>query len=103
MTHACPACELAADTYLLILQYLKDKVLRAIGNFPKCTLVSDLHMAFNLQCIYDSIAKSCRHQAEVTKNHENEHVRSIRQGEAKHRKYKRLKLGGGQTYDCSCD
>jgi hypothetical protein len=37
------------------------------------------------------------------KDTENEHVRSIGQGEARHRKYKRLKLGGGQDYDRSCD
>jgi hypothetical protein len=30
-------------------------------------------------------------------------VRSIGQGEASRRKYKRLKLGGGQAYDCSSD
>jgi hypothetical protein len=42
-------------------------------------------------------------QAEVMQYHENEHVRSIRQGEARHRKYKRLKLGGGQSYDRSSD
>jgi hypothetical protein len=35
--------------------------------------------------------------------HENEHVRGIGQGEARHRKYKRLKLGGGQAYDRSND
>jgi hypothetical protein len=52
MTYACPACELAADTYLLKLQRLQNRIL-------------------------------CRKQ-----NHENEHVRSIRQGEARHRKYK---------------
>jgi hypothetical protein len=34
---------------------------------------------------------------------ENEHVRSIGQGEARHRKYKRLKLGSGQAYDRSSD
>jgi hypothetical protein len=28
-------------------------------------------------------------------------VRYIGQGEARHRKYKRLKLGGGHVYDCS--
>jgi hypothetical protein len=33
--------------------------------------------------------------------HENENVRYIGQGEAPHRKYKRLKLGGGHVYDCS--
>jgi hypothetical protein len=37
------------------------------------------------------------------KNHENEPVHVIGQGEARHRKYKRLKLGGGQAYDCSND
>jgi hypothetical protein len=34
-------------------------------------------------------------------NHENENVRYIGQGEAPHRKYKRLKLGGGHVYGCS--
>jgi hypothetical protein len=29
--------------------------------------------------------------------------RGIGQGEARHRKYKRLKLGGGQAYDRSSD
>jgi hypothetical protein len=37
----------------------------------------------------------------VKPNHENEDVRNIGQGEAPHRKYKRLKLGGGHVYDCS--
>jgi hypothetical protein len=40
-------------------------------------------------------------QAEVIQNHENKNVRYIGQGEAPHRKYKRLKLGGGYVYDCS--
>jgi hypothetical protein len=40
-------------------------------------------------------------QAEVILNHENENVRYIGQGKAPHRKYKRLKLGGGHVYDCS--
>jgi hypothetical protein len=36
--------------------------------------------------------------------HENNvNVRNIGQGEARHRKYKRLKLGGGQAYHCSND
>jgi hypothetical protein len=39
----------------------------------------------------------------VIQNHENENVRNIGQGEPRHRKYKRLKLGGGQAYDCSSD
>jgi hypothetical protein len=42
-------------------------------------------------------------QAEGTQNHENANVRYIVQGEPRHRKYKRLKLGGGQAYDRSRD
>jgi hypothetical protein len=53
--------------------------------------------------IADYITKLCRQQAEVVLNHDNENVRNIGQGEALHRKYKRLKLGGGQAYDRSSD
>jgi hypothetical protein len=42
-------------------------------------------------------------QAEVIQNHDNENVRNIGQGGARHRKYKGLKLGGGQAYDRSSD
>jgi hypothetical protein len=42
-------------------------------------------------------------QAEAIQNHENANVRNIGQGEAQHRKYERLKVGGGQTYDRSGD
>jgi hypothetical protein len=34
---------------------------------------------------------------DYTQNHENANVRNIGQGEARHRKFKRLKLGGGQA------
>jgi hypothetical protein len=34
-------------------------------------------------------------------NHDNENVRNIGQGEANHRKYKRLQLGGSQAYNRS--
>jgi hypothetical protein len=39
--------------------------------------------------------------SEVIQNDEN--VRYIGQGEAPHRKYKRLKLGGGHVYDSLSD
>jgi hypothetical protein len=42
-------------------------------------------------------------QSEVIQNHENENVCYIGQGEARRRKYKRLKLGGGHVYGCSSD
>jgi hypothetical protein len=53
--------------------------------------------------MYGSITKLCRTQAEVILNRVNPNVRGIGQGEARHRKYKRLKLGGGQAYDRSAD
>jgi hypothetical protein len=49
--------------------------------------------------VYDYITKLYRRQAEVVQNHQNIHFRCNGQGEA--RKYKRLKLGGGQAYDRS--
>jgi hypothetical protein len=36
-------------------------------------------------------------------NHKNEHVRGVGEVEAKHREYKRLKLGGGKAYDRSSE
>jgi hypothetical protein len=53
MTYACPAWELPADTYLLKLQRLQNKVLRTTGNFPRGTPVRDLHTVFNLPYVYD--------------------------------------------------
>jgi hypothetical protein len=49
------------------------------------------------------MTKLFRKQAEVIQNHENEYVCDIGEGEARHRKCKRLKLGGGQAYDRSSD
>jgi hypothetical protein len=47
------------------------------------------------------ITKLCRQQAEVMQNHENANVRNSEHGEARHRKYKRLKHAGCQAYDQS--
>jgi hypothetical protein len=99
MNYACPAWELVADTYFLKLRRLQNKVLHTNGNFPACTLVCDLHTAFNLLYVYEHITKLWMQQ-EVIQNRENEHVCSIGQGEARHRKYGRLKLGSDQAYDC---
>jgi hypothetical protein len=60
-------------------------------------------MAFSIPYIYNYITKLSRQQAVVIQNHKNVNVRIIGQGEARHRKYKRLKLGGGQAYDRSND
>jgi hypothetical protein len=103
MTYACPAWKLAADTYFLKLQRLQNKVLHTIENFPRCTPVRDLNTTFSLPYVYDYITKLCRQQTEVIQNHENEHISNIGQGEARYRKYKGLKLGGGLAYDYSSD
>jgi hypothetical protein len=103
MTYASPAWEFAADTQLMKLQRLQNKVLRTIGNYPRRTPVRDLHLAFQIPYVYDYITKLCRQQTEVILNHDNENVRTNGQGEARHRKYKWFKLGDGQAYDRSSD
>jgi hypothetical protein len=100
MTCACPAWEFAAESHLLKLQRLQNRVLRTTGNFPRRISVRDLHVAFQIPYVYDFIMKLCRQQAEIIKNHD-ENVRNIGQGEAGHRTNKRLKLAGGHAYDRS--
>jgi hypothetical protein len=63
--------------------------------------VPDLHKFFNIPYIYFYITKLCRQQAKIIQNHGNVNARNIVQGEPQHRKFKRLKLGGGQVYDLS--
>jgi hypothetical protein len=65
--------------------------------------VRELHVAFRIPYVYDHTSKLCRTHAEVIVNHENPNVHGIGEGEARHRKYKRCKLGGGQAYDRSAD
>jgi hypothetical protein len=103
LTYAFPAWEFGTDTHLLKLQRLQNRILRTSGNFPWRTPVRELHKAFSIPYVYDYMTKLSRQQAEVILNHENANVRNIGQGDAPHRKYKRLKLGGGQAYDRSSD
>jgi hypothetical protein len=63
MTYACPAWEFAAETYLLKLQRLQNKVLRTIGSFRRHTSVCDMHMAFQIPYVYDNITKSCKQKS----------------------------------------
>jgi hypothetical protein len=56
-------------------------------------------MSFKIPYLHDFVTKLCRQQVTVILNYENVNIRNIGQGEAQHRKYKRLKLGGGQAYD----
>jgi hypothetical protein len=101
MNYACPAREFTAEIYLLKLQRLQNKVLRTIGNLPKCTLVRDMNVAFQILYAYDYITKLCRTQAESIYNHEDGNVLNIGQGKTLYRKHKRPKLGGGHLYDLS--
>jgi hypothetical protein len=87
MTYACPTWELVTDTYLLKLQRLQNMVLQTTGNFARCTPVHNLHMAFN------------KKKYKIMRMD----IGSIGKGEVRHRKYKRLKFGGGQAYDHSND
>jgi hypothetical protein len=103
MTYACPAWEFAADNHLRKLQRLQNKFSAPSEIFQGAQPVGDLHMAFKLPYIYDYITEVCRQQAEVTQNYENANVPNIALGEPRHRKYKRLNLGGDQAYDRSLD
>jgi hypothetical protein len=60
-------------------------------------------VAFETPFVYDYITKLCRTQAEVILNHVNPNVCGTGLGEARHRKYMRLELGGGQAYDRSAN
>jgi hypothetical protein len=80
------------------MKRLQNKVLRTIGNFPSHTPVCKLHKAFNIPFIYEYITKLCRKEARIIYNHGNANVRNIGQDEPRHRKFKRLKLGGGQAF-----
>jgi hypothetical protein len=60
-------------------------------------------MVFQVPYMYDYITKLCRQQAQVVQKHENAYVSNMGQGKTRRRKYKRLKLGGGQVYDHSSE
>jgi hypothetical protein len=90
MTYACPTWEYAADAHLLKLERLQNRVLRATGNLDRRTMVCEMHVAFKIPYACNYITKLCRTQAEVILDHRNPIVRDIGQGEAIHRKNKRL-------------
>jgi hypothetical protein len=99
MTYASPTWAYVADAHLMKLQRLENKVFRTIGNLDRCTPVRGFHVVFKLPYV----TKSCKTQAEVIMNDVDPNIRGIGQGEARRRKYKRLRLGGAQTYDRSAD
>jgi hypothetical protein len=96
MTYTCPTWKFGADIYLTTLRPLQDRVLRVTGDIDRLTTVRDLHVVWY---VYDYITKLCSRPAELILYHQNPNECAIGKGEARHRKYKRLKLGGGQAYD----
>jgi hypothetical protein len=77
ITYACPIWEHAADTHLLKLQRLQNRVLRAIGNLDRCTSVCEFHVAFKILYVYDYITKLCITQAEVILSYVNPNICGI--------------------------
>jgi hypothetical protein len=98
MTYGCPALEFEADTHLMNLQHLQIRVLHAIGNLQTCISIRDMQVTFQIY-----ITKLYRKQLQVIHIHEHANVRNILQGEARHRKYKGLKLGVVYAYNGSSD
>jgi len=78
----------AADSHLMKLQRLKNRILCAVGNLPCRTPTHAFPVAFHIPYVYDLIAKLCMEQAEVIQNHDNVNVRNIGKGEAQHRTIK---------------
>jgi hypothetical protein len=70
MTYACPAWEFAADTHLMKLQRLQNKVLRTTVKFPRSAPICDMHIPLQIPYVYDYITKLCRQQAQVIQHHE---------------------------------
>jgi hypothetical protein len=65
MTYVCPVWECAVDNHLLKLQRLQNRVLRTIGNLPKCTQTCALHWIFQIPYVYNYI-KICRKSFKLT-------------------------------------
>jgi hypothetical protein len=60
MTYAYPTWDFAADTHLIKLQRLQNKVLRTIDSFSRRTPIRELYKAFSIPYIYDYITKLSR-------------------------------------------
>jgi hypothetical protein len=60
-----------------------------------------MHVAYRIPYVYNYITKLCRIHAIAIQNQLNINARSNGQGEAMHRKCRRLKLGGGNAHDRS--
>jgi hypothetical protein len=84
MTYVCPTWQYAADAHSLKLQRLQNRGPRVTGILDGGTPVLELYVAYKVSYVYDNIT------TEVILNRESPNIRSIGQGEAIHRKYRRL-------------
>jgi hypothetical protein len=57
MTYATPAWEFAADSHLVKMERLQNRVFRTIGNLPRCTPIRDFirRSKFRMYLVYDYI------------------------------------------------
>jgi hypothetical protein len=58
---------IAAESHLMKLQRLQNKVPRTIVNFPRHTSVRDMHVAFQIPYVYDYITKSTSNKQKSSK------------------------------------
>jgi hypothetical protein len=94
ITYAWPGWELGTSTKQSSPHHCK---------FSKTHTCPRFASGFQTSAYAQLYKKLRRRQAKVIQNRENRHIPDMRQGEARHRKYKRLKLGGGQAYVRSRD
>jgi len=90
LTYFCPAWEFAADSHLVKLQRLQKRALHTIGNLPRPISIRDLHTSFKIPYLHDYVTQLCREQGSVIRTHDKI-IRTIGQGEARHRIHKWLK------------
>jgi hypothetical protein len=106
MTYSCPTWQFAAGTHLLKLQRQQNMVLRTTDKFLRAHPGSRFSYGFPVLCVYEYFTELYTQQAGTTQSLEDANIRNSGQGEAQHRKYKRLKLGGGRASyrsSCSCN
>jgi hypothetical protein len=82
MTYICPTWETAANTHLMKLQRVQNRILRVIGDFARRTQIQNMHRELQIPYVYDFITKNCKKQAEIIYNHDNENVSNIGSCEA---------------------
>jgi hypothetical protein len=92
-----------SESILGVCVIVQNKVLRTTGNFPRRTLVGNLHTAFKLQYIYDYITKLCMQQAEVIRSHEDANVHNLDKVNPDTANIRGLNLAAIKPYDRSSD